>query len=593
MSVKISRNDAAHMLAFGVAYFLVASATMLWARFDGGFAKIWIGAALMLAQMMRMDSRRWWRVVVPAAIGCFTAASMFGLGIKPAIPLTAINMGEAVLGAGLLRHFGKRDDYLASLGNVGLFVLAAGLVAPLVSGVLAGGIAAVITGQAFYHLGRDWFMGHALGMLVFAPPATMFLRGELSEWARGLSTRRRFEAIGLFAAMLGICVIGFGQEKLPLLFLPMLPMIVITFHLDRVGAALAVVMLVLVGTLLTALGHGPLHSMSITTSQRSVYLIFYFAMSVLTVLPAAAELRQRRDIFRRLHESEARYKLLTENASDIVLEIDAKGIVRYVSPSVKEVAGFSPEQLVGHRPLRLTSAPDARTFLAAYRALRQQPGLSSAIEYRAPDAYGILKWFEARTRGIVDDRGNLTGSVSVIRDVSHRKSLEMQLAHAATTDPLTGLGNRRAFDMLLDQRIDDCRTGLRRGCVAVFDLDHFKLVNDQFGHDIGDRVLESFAATALGIVRAQDYVARLGGEEFGVILDGVDLAQAEQICDRLRQMLAQQTMRTVNGASVSITTSAGIAAIKPALSRDQIMKAADDALYCAKDAGRDRLAIAA
>ncbi|MFX4933461.1 GGDEF domain-containing protein, partial [Acinetobacter baumannii] len=84
--------------------------------------------------------------------------------------------------------------------------------------------------------------------------------------------------------------------------------------------------------------------------------------------------------------------------------------------------------------------------------------------------------------------------VSAIRDISDRKTMEMHLAHAATTDGLTGLGNRRAFDALLDRRLTDCAAGLGGGCIAIFDIDFFKRVNDQHGHAAGDRVLESFAA---------------------------------------------------------------------------------------------------
>lgn len=586
-------TSSRNLAGFALAYFVLAAIPIATTRFDGGFAHVWAASALLTAQLMRRDRQEWSGILFASGLASMVATALFGFGPAAALPMAFANLADALVGAAILRTLGKRDDYLASLGNVALFVGAAGFAGPIVSAIIAAGIAHQVVGLPYWPLCRDWFAAHMLGMLVFAPPLTMFMRQEFSVWLRKLAGWQRVEAIALFAGMAGVTALAFGQDHIPLLFLPMLPLLIITFRLDRVGAALGVMVLVTTGGTLSALGHGPVNFLIATDSQRSLFLEFYFAISVLTVLPAAAELRQRKELFRQLRESERRFKLITENASDIVLELDVHGVVSYVSPSVTEITGFRPEQLIGHRPQELLSGPDARTFLSAHRAVHKQPGATTTIEYRSPDAHGIIKWFEAKTRGIVDDEGKVIGSVSAIRDISDRKMMEMHLAHAATTDALTGLGNRRAFDALLSRRLIDHRDGGIGGCVAIFDIDYFKRVNDRHGHAAGDRVLESFAAIALGIMRPTDYVARLGGEEFGVILMGVSLAQAERICDRLRDAIARTPMRVGHGAAISITVSAGLAAMTPDQSSDAIMRAADTALYAAKTAGRDRLAIAA
>lgn len=191
------------------------------------------------------------------------------------------------------------------------------------------------------------------------------------------------------------------------------------------------------------------------------------------------------------------------------------------------------------------------------------------------------------------DNGRCLGAVSSIRDISHRKSLEIQLAHAAATDPLTGLANRRAFDLLLERKLADTRNGLPGGCIAVFDIDYFKRVNDDFGHAVGDLVLEQFAVTAREIVRATDHIARLGGEEFGIILDGADMIHAQRVCDRLRAAVADVVLLTATGDKVKVTVSAGIAQINADITQSALMRAADEALYRAKAAGRNRLALSA
>jgi diguanylate cyclase (GGDEF)-like protein/PAS domain S-box-containing protein len=576
-----------------MAYFAIASLTIVSTSFDGGIAHIWVASALLTAFLVPRDVRHWWPAIVSCGIANGVATSLFGLGPASAAPMMMVSMAEPLIAAGLLRWFGRRADYLDSLGNVILFAGCAGLVAPLLTSLFAAAAVTDVTHIRFSLLYREWFAGHALGMIVFAPMVTLLLRGEVSEWLRNLSPMQRVETAALAIGMVAVSLLVFMQDRYPLLFVPILPLTIIAFRLGRVGAVLAIVLLVLTSSTLTAMGIGPINLIKADSAGHSLLLQFYLAVTVMTILPITAELKQRKDIFRRLRESEARYKLITESSTDIVLELDPDGVISYVSPSVIEITGFAPSMLIGHKPHELLSGPDAYTFMTAHRQVRESPGSTSTVEYRSKDAAGQLLWFEANTRGIFDDQGTLIGSVSAIRDISQRKSLEMQLAHAAATDPLTGLANRRAFDMLLDRKIADRREGKTGGCVAIFDIDYFKMVNDRHGHAVGDMVLKSFAAAALRIVRAQDYVGRLGGEEFGIILDGVDLDQAERICDRLRDAVSQIITLAPSGAQVGVTVSAGIAAISPDCCRHEIMMAADEALYAAKAAGRDRLAIAA
>jgi diguanylate cyclase (GGDEF)-like protein len=131
-------------------------------------------------------------------------------------------------------------------------------------------------------------------------------------------------------------------------------------------------------------------------------------------------------------------------------------------------------------------------------------------------------------------------------------------------------------------------------CIAVFDLDHFKQVNDGFGHDAGDQVLQSFAGALRSAVRENDVVARLGGEEFAALLVGVDIEQAHRICDRVRQDFRLQRFSFGEGRVLQVTVSGGLSEITPPWgSLEKAVKMADMALYQAKTTGRDRLAIAA
>jgi diguanylate cyclase (GGDEF)-like protein len=136
------------------------------------------------------------------------------------------------------------------------------------------------------------------------------------------------------------------------------------------------------------------------------------------------------------------------------------------------------------------------------------------------------------------------------------------------------------------------RGGCSAGCLAVFDIDHFKAVNDGFGHDAGDAVIVAFAEMAQSITSGGDLVARLGGEEFGLILADLTQAEAETLCDHLRQTVSETPVPTSSG-EVRITVSAGLVDLRSASDASTAFRAADAALHRAKAEGRDRLRLAA
>jgi diguanylate cyclase (GGDEF)-like protein len=184
---------------------------------------------------------------------------------------------------------------------------------------------------------------------------------------------------------------------------------------------------------------------------------------------------------------------------------------------------------------------------------------------------------------------SVTLSVVVVTLLRERlTSVIRQLAEASETDYLTGLLNRRAFDADLERQIGRATRSRLPLALTVFDLDHFKQVNDRFGHAAGDRALCDFAALLSREQRSGDTLARIGGEEFAVMLFGVGLDEARAFAERIGREL--QGLRTVDGSSLS--ASAGVAALSEgAPSPSALLVAADRALYAAKSAGRQRVGV--
>ena len=176
--------------------------------------------------------------------------------------------------------------------------------------------------------------------------------------------------------------------------------------------------------------------------------------------------------------------------------------------------------------------------------------------------------------------------VTLLRE--HLTAVIGQLAEASATDYLTGLSNRRAFDADLQRQIDRSDRSRLPLALAVFDLDHFKQINDRFGHATGDRALSDFAALLRREQRSGDTLARIGGEEFAVLLFGADLHDARVFAERIGREL--NTLAAADGMSLS--ASAGVAALgDDARTPSALLVAADRALYAAKTAGRRRVAV--
>lgn len=575
----------------GLIYFALAAIAMNPVH-SGGVATFWPATPVLLALLITQSRRQWGLILIGATIGSLLASGLFGFGFVSGIPMAGAKIGEVVCATWLFSRMKVRRGFLGSIDRIWRYVLAAGIVAPALGATVAAAVTATRYDLSFTQQWRTWFVGHGLSMVALTPLLSLLFSGATARWWRNASRQTRGEAALLLGATTIVAIGVFGQNTLPLLFLPILPVMLTTFRLGLIGAASSIIVLAIVGGYATLHDMGPTNYVGLDLDLRLEFLQLYIACTVLTAFPVAADLSRRQSLYRQLRESEVRYRLLADHSTDIVLSIDRNGRVGYLSPSIEPILDRKPDALLGTRALAMVHPLDRDIVLVAHRDAIRAPHGTQIVECRVVVAGGALHWFEAHTRAVTDDHGVVSGTVSMIRDVTHRKTLEAELSRAASTDPLTGLANRRAFDAVLAARIDTAAKGGPGGCVAIFDLDHFKAVNDRFGHDVGDHVLQCFARIARGAVREVDVVARLGGEEFGIVFPGIDIAQAQQLSERLRATVAATQLRH-GQASVRLTVSAGIAAIDGGGSAAAVLRAADLALYAAKADGRDRLQLAA
>lgn len=587
----LTRRHRSSCVLTSIAYLVLAFAAVSLTRYDGGVAFLWVANAFLVGRLITLDSQIWRIHLLGCGAASVLVTTLVGLGGWAALPMAVMNILEAYLAAALLRRFSIPDQPLESLRWLLSFGIASGLIAPFTSAVGAAAIVSTVTGGSYEASLIRWFAGHSLGAITFTPIFILMFRGDARLWVSGTS-RPRYVEIGLLLAFVVVtCLIVFTQERLPILFLPLLPIILATFRVGRSAAALSVVILATVGGLFTVQGSGPISLMHGGTGDHMQFLQFYLAATVLTVLPIAADLARRSLLFRQLRDSEARYRMLAENSTDVILNTDVDGTIRFVSPSVQQLGGYAPSALVGRNAAELVLAQDRASVRRSHLMALRGGGKTIIVEHRVTTSDGDERWFETHSRSVKDDSGTVEGVVSAIRDVSERKATEQRLSHAALTDPLTQLPNRRAFQIELDDMVDQSERGEFPCCVALIDFDHFKDVNDSFGHAAGDRVLREFARVASKTVRSGDIIARIGGEEFAILLRAATLEQASVVCERLRVTIADLTIGHESHA-IHLTISGGVAAVG-GNDASEILKMADAELYKAKRGGRNRLSLAA
>ncbi len=192
----------------------------------------------------------------------------------------------------------------------------------------------------------------------------------------------------------------------------------------------------------------------------------------------------------------------------------------------------------------------------------------------------------------LDISNKFQGSIFVIEDITNRKEMEKELERLATTDPLTGARNRRSFMQIFEQEIIRFHRYHTSFALLILDIDHFKNINDVFGHDVGDKVLKNLVVESQSVLRESDIFARWGGEEFIILLPESSAHEASTVAERLRSKLSKVEISNKKGALITYTVSIGMRVVGQSetdINITSIIKEADESLYMAKQKGRNRV----
>lgn len=315
------------------------------------------------------------------------------------------------------------------------------------------------------------------------------------------------------------------------------------------------------------------------------------------------------DLEKALLASEARFRAIFDKAAMGIIIVDNQtGLVLDANPAMEKILGYSTEELKDILLIDITHPDDLDLTLNRFEELKNNIRECHQLEKRYIRKDGKLIWVSMTNSLVKDTEGGTSFIFGMMEDITERKQLEDSLKQArmeaerakeeaerlADTDYLTGLYNRRAFIILLKKEMERGERNKKGLALILLDVDHFKNVNDTYGHLAGDKVLQEISQVLTENLRSYDFVGRYGGEEFIICLPETSLVQSLDIAERIRKAIAtKRILMPESKENIKITVSMGITGWIPgeAGGINQLIKCADKILYQAKEQGRNKVCI--
>jgi PAS domain S-box-containing protein len=429
-----------------IIFFLLASVAILLTRLNGGVALLWIANAPLIVHLCRCDTASQWRWAVAWTAPASVAASTLFGAVDWAGPIFgSASIIEAMAAAMLLRRWLGTRDYFETTRSVMIFTAVAGIAAPM-TGALIGATAAVFAfDKPWAATFVDWVVGRGLGTLITIPIVLLLFDGDRKAWVRRLRLQLWGEG-GVLLATVALVTAGvFSQQRLPLIFLPALPILLATFKLGRPGAALSILLVALIGGIATATGHGPLMVTTLSHVEQLQFFQIYLAATFMMSLPMASALGQREQLNIAVRENNRLFEIAGSLASIGHWRLDLVGGNLVWSDEVFRIHGMEPGV-----PPTLADAmdyyhPDDRARVAAIVDSAITERRDFTYDARIIRADASIRHMVTQAQIEVDDTGAARAIFGVFQDVTER---ELAAATLRDSEARFRLITEQASDMI-------------------------------------------------------------------------------------------------------------------------------------------------
>ena len=572
------------------AYYLSAMLGLMGPYKESVATLLWLPTGIAVGAIMR-----WGNVSLPAIFIATTLVELsLTLPLGTSLGIACSNTLAPLLTATLLKRFNFNHDLMKQRDIVLMILLALlGMLISSIGGALSLYFSGLITPDKIAKIWFIWWMGDSIGVLLALPLVLNISKNTLVA-----NAQQKIQLLFWLALFTGFefLIVGLVSDlnkqflMTAFLILPVLVWASMTFGV--VGGSIVVISLCVIAVLFTSQGYGTFYSVDIGEGLFSLWL--FMVTLVVTMLLISTLQSERNSATRVSIENDKKLRSVVDGAFDAILTIDSAGLLVEFNPAAERMFGYKKEQVIG-RPLSETIIPQsARKAHDAghkrYAVTGDKHIFDQRIELTAMRADGSEFPVELTLTALEGSGMSLV--TGFIRDISEQKKARKEIEKFAYYDALTGLPNRRLLvDRFQHATLISQRTGSH--CAMIFiDLDHFKLLNDSKGHDVGDMLLVEVAQRIQQTVRSGDTVARLSGDEFIVILEGLDAnpSIAHQQASEVVRKLLQRLNASYHLGLFEFNTSAsmGVALFNNGqLSFDVQLRHADIAMYQSKAAGRN------
>jgi len=555
---------------------------------------IWVATGLWLTYLLLAPRWRWPGYLIAGTAAMTLGSALIGEPWQTNLLYNVLNLVEVLIGALLLRRKSTQLPRFTDRKYLLRFVGFAVLLGPMI----AGGILALV--MVFWqhngnlHTFLDWLIADGLGTAITVPTFVAIFQTRFTNSA----SLKRYWPYPLVLML--VAVAAFTQNRMPLFILIFPVLVLLLMRLGLGWAALATLFIAATVSWYSIHGLGPF-AISGTASSvgASIQLQFFVACCIFMIYLVSVILEERDATEYRLEEITSIHSMVTDNSRDVILLADLDGLCTYVSPAVEVLNGWKPENLINQK-LALQAHPDDRERVEdAIRRIRHtsEPVI---IEYRTQKRNGDYIWIESSLRLFRHRKTRIpAGVLSLVRDITERKHNENLLLRAygaleelAVVDALTGVANRRKFDEHLTNEWSRAARLQAPISMLLIDADSFKQHNDSYGHLSGDRCLKLIAEAATAAAkRPEDLVARIGGDEFAIILANTDNQGAVAVAGKIQEAFKRRCSGCQEDSKGPVTISIGCATLIPESPEhpEALIQIADKALYEAKRNGRDQI----
>jgi PAS domain S-box-containing protein len=534
----------------------------------GRVAAIWFSNAILVSALLLSPRSRWPWLCGATLLANIVVNRLIGDSVPISIGLSLANAIESLLTAAVLHGSLRSSIDLTDRRLLLRFFGYAVALMPVVGATAGAAVLFIARDVPFVDAMLKWWAADALGMAIVVP---LVLAIKPSELLESIRTRSALETFGPYALLLLVAALVFRQDSFPILFLLFPPMLLIAFRVGLAGTAIAISVCAAIAISFTIVGVGPfLLVEGSNAADRIVILQLLLATLILTTYPVCAVVSAQANLLRDVASSEERFRALAANSHDIIALTDMQGIWRYMSPAVRTVFGWKPEELVGKNGMSYVHIEDAALYVRGTELLMQgKPVLAGSFRMRHRDGHYI--WVETISRALLDAEGRQTGWVSNTRDISARKRVEQMknefistVSHELRT-PLTamigavGLAASGKFGSVnddLQKLLHMARTNGDRLATLVNDiLDFEKVSSGKMQFDMRAHAVEPLLEQALAAIRPyaaqhQVTVVRTGTTDDASIR--VDAGRFQQVMANLLSNAAKFSNR---GGEVAISTS--------------------------------------